>query len=165
MPEKIQEIYNSVTACLNLHQLSCSCSRSACLSVHAYYHRTLKTPAGPVRMRIMRVICRECGKTHAILPSFIVPYSQIPAPIQAEIAQHCDSSRGFSSLMDRCPCIDESSIRSVIRSYLLHWKERLASSFLPLLPFASLVSGCFHFHRRQFMQIKKTVNVLFQGTT
>ncbi|MDE7244578.1 MAG: hypothetical protein K2O18_11495 [Oscillospiraceae bacterium] len=165
IPEKVQEIYNSVTAFLQLHRLTCSCGHSACLRVHAYYHRTLKTPAGPLRMRIMRVICSECGKTHALLPAFIVPYSQTPAPDQAEILRIYEGSRDFSPVMDRCPCIDESCIRSIIRNYLLYWKERLAAYAIPFTPFSSLVSGSFHFHRRQFMQVKKTMNVLFMQTT
>lgn len=165
MPEKVCEIYNSVIASLQLHQLTCPCGCSGCLLVHAYYHRTLKTPAGPVRMRIMRVFCSACQKTHALLPAFVVPYSQIPAPDQAEIAHQAEGCHDFSSVMERCPCIDENNIRSVIRNYLLHWKERLLSYSIPLAPFVPLVCSCFHHHRYQFMQVKKTVNTLFQQTT
>ena len=95
MPEKVCEIYNSVTANLKLHQLSCSCGCSGCLRVHAYYYRTLKTPAGPVRMRIMRVFRTECKKTHALLPAFIVPYSIIPAPYQAQTVGQAEGSHGL----------------------------------------------------------------------
>ena len=165
MPEKVLEIYNSVVANLKLHQLTCPCGHSGCLCVHAYYHRTLKTPAGPVRMRIMRVFCRECEKTHALLPAFIVPYSQIPAPYQAKIAQQAEGSRDFSAVMEHCPCINESNIRSVIRNYLLHWKERLLSYAIPFMPFDALVSRCFYHHHCQFMQIKIRTHSLFPDTT
>ncbi|MDE7244811.1 MAG: hypothetical protein K2O18_12680 [Oscillospiraceae bacterium] len=165
MPEKVREIYNSVVANLPLHQITCACHQSGCLRVHAYYYRTLKTPAGPVRMRIMRVFCTACEKTHALLPSFIVPYSQIPAPYQAEIACRAQDSHDFSAVMERCSCIDESNIRTVIRNYLLYWKQRLLSHAIPFTPFGSLVSKCFHHHHCQFMQVKKTVNTLFPGTT
>lgn len=165
MPEKVREIYNSVVANLQLHQLTCPCGCSGCLCVHAYYYRTLKIPAGPVRMRIMRVFCKECKKTHALLPSFIVPYSQIPAPYQAQIVCQAQENHDFSAVMKRCPCIDESNIRSVIRNYLLHWKERLLSYAIPFAPFGTLVSKCFFHHRCQFMQIKRMTNMLFAGTT
>ena len=165
MPEKICEIYNSVIANLQLHQLTCPCGCSGCLRVHAYYYRTLKIPAGPVRMRIMRVFCTKCEKTHALLPAFIVPYSHIPAPYQAQIAQQADGSHDFSAVMEQCPCINESNIRSVIRNYLLHWKERLLSYAVPFTPFDTLVSRCFFHHHSQFMQIKKRPNTLFVATT
>lgn len=165
MPEKVCDIYNSVIASLPLHKLTCPCGHSGCLHVHAYYYRTLKTPAGPVRMCILRVFCTECSKTHALLPAFIVPYSQIPAPFQAKIAEQADGSRDFSALMDQCPCINESNIRSVIRNYLLHRKQRLLSFAIPFTPFDTLVSGCFYHHHCQFMQVKIRANSLFSGTT
>lgn len=62
---------------LQFHQLKCTCGHSACLSVHGYYHRTVRTSKGSFRLRICRVICSECGRTHAILPESIVPYDQI----------------------------------------------------------------------------------------
>ena len=86
-----QDSYNSFLFHLQFHRLSCPCcGHAGCLSVHGYYHRSLKTPDGKIRLRICRVICSCCGHTHALLPSSIVPYSQ-------------------TSLKDQCSIIDVSS--------------------------------------------------------
>lgn len=76
------EIYGKVTANLPLYRLRCSCGHAGCLVRHGYYSRRLKTRQGTIVLRILRVRCKECGRTHAILPEIVVPYSQIPADLQ-----------------------------------------------------------------------------------
>lgn len=75
-----QSFYDSVIFDLQLHQLTCSCSHSACLSVHGYYWRSVKLPSGTLRLRVCRVKCSECGTTHALLLSSIVPFSRYLFP-------------------------------------------------------------------------------------
>lgn len=82
-----QSFYDSVIYDLQLHQLTCSCSHSACLSVHGYYKRTVKLSSGAIRLRVCRVKCSECGATHALLLSSMVPYSQIPLSDQQRICK------------------------------------------------------------------------------
>ena len=71
------DFYNSVLNNLQFHQLKCPCGQSGCLSVHGYYNRYIKTEDGKVLFRICRVKCNQCGRTHALLLSSMVPYSQI----------------------------------------------------------------------------------------
>ena len=71
-----QSFYDSVIFDLQLHQMTCSCSHSACLSVHGYYWRSVKLPSGTLRLRVCRVKCSECGTTHALHLTSMVPYSQ-----------------------------------------------------------------------------------------
>ena len=52
-----QSFYDSVIFNLPFHQLTCSCSHSACLSIHGYYRRNVKLPSGTIRLRICRVKC------------------------------------------------------------------------------------------------------------
>lgn len=163
--ENIQNKYDDFISSLQFHQLTCTCGHSACLTVHAYYYRTLKILPHPVRMRICRVRCSVCGKTHALMPAFIVPYSQISLPDQAQIVRHYQEDRDYSAILGRCPYIDENNIKSVIRNFIRHWQERLRSDTIPLTPLDDLIAGCFRHHKYQFMQIKKTVNILFAYTT
>lgn len=81
-----QSFYDSVIYDLQLHQLTCSCSHSACLSVHGYYKRTVKLSSGAIRLRVCRVKCSECGATHALLLSSMVPYSQTFLSLQQQIS-------------------------------------------------------------------------------
>ncbi len=73
-----QKFYNDLISNLQLHKLTCTCGKSGCLLVHGYYKRSIKVPSGKIHFRICRVKCAFCGKTHALLPSSIVPYSQLP---------------------------------------------------------------------------------------
>ena len=69
--------YNNLIHNLPLHQLTCPCGHSGCLSIHGYYNRSIKLPDGKTVFRICRVKCECCGHTHAILLSSMVPYSQV----------------------------------------------------------------------------------------
>ena len=68
--------YKAHTACLAIHELMCSCGHKGCFVRHAYYRRLLKTKKGTITLNILRVKCKGCGRTHAILPELVVPYSQ-----------------------------------------------------------------------------------------
>ena len=98
-----QKTYNQFLDKIQFHRLSCSCGRSGCLIKHAYYERRVKTPDGCVILRILRVICKHCGKTHAVFPEWFVPYSQILLKhhlkiIQTHLSviQHFTCPRSFS---------------------------------------------------------------------
>lgn len=65
---------------------------------------------------------------------------------------------GFQNILDGQCCVDENNLKSIVRCYRLHWRQRLLSVALLLTDISILVSGCFS---RQFMQIKTTPNKLF----
>lgn len=132
-----QKDYDDILSSIQFHQLTCTCGHSACLSVHGYYLRGLKTPDGIIRLRICRLRCHECRRTHALLPSLIVPYSQVSAPDQADIIHFFPDKHALRSLLDR----------------------------IPICPLKELVSLCFSAYCLQFMQVKRTPNILFPLTT
>lgn len=160
-----QSFYDSVIFDLPLHQLTCSCSHSACLSIHGYYRRTVKLPSGTIRLRVCRVKCSECGTTHALLLSSMVPYSQIPLSDQQRICNDYEAGRNVSMICDCNPSIDENNVKSVLRNYRKHWREKLRSLRIRLLPLDGLVRSCFSDYSSQFMQIHRRVNKLFPYTT
>ena len=147
-----QEFYNSVIESLQLHQLECSCGHSGCLYFHAKYERSVITPSGKKRLTICRVICSECGCTHALLLSSMVSHSQIPAKDRNEL---CSSGSG----------IDENNIKSVIRRYVRFWRERLLAERIGLASLTDLISACFSHYSKQFMQIRNTCNKLVSSST
>lgn len=159
-----QKTYNQLIADLQFHQLTCTCGQSGSLSVHAYYRRFLKVPEGKIRLRICRVVCSSCGRTHALLPSVIVPYSQIPLQEQVDIISAYETSDSSESIMNRNLSIDESNCAYIIHQYCRHWKQRLRSEQIDLCD-TSLIPRCFTAFFRQFMQIKSTPNILFFNTT
>lgn len=160
-----QDLYDNLIASLQFHRLSCSCGHSGCLSIHGYYSRKLKQGDSSICLSICRVRCSICSRTHALLPSFIVPYSQISLPDQAQIILASENNSSLSSVMEHTPSIDENNISSVLHRYRRYWKQRLLSERIRILPLHQLVLRCFAAFSRQFLQIKSTPNLLFLNTT
>ena len=160
-----QSFYDSVITNVQFHQLICSCSHSACLSVHGYCRRNVKLPSRTVRLRVCRVKCSECGTTHALLLSSMVPYSQIPLADQQRICIAYEECRSTGIVCDRNPSIDENNVKSVLRNYRLHWREKLRSLRIRLFPVNDLIRSCFSDYSSQFMQIHRRANILFPRTT
>lgn len=160
-----QDFYDKTINSIQLHQLTCTCGHSACLTIHAYYKRRLKFEDGSIKLKICRVKCSNCQKTHALLPSFIVPYSQISFQDQLEIISCYEDSRNYKDIMDNTPSIDENCVRSIVRRYVHHWLERILSIHSSASHSLDFIQLCFETFGRQFMQIKRTPNILFLAPT
>jgi len=157
--------YNKTINNLQFHLLTCPCGHSRCLSVHGYYRRSVKTPAGKLTFRICRVKCQCCGHTHAILLSSMVPYSHVSLNDHISIISNYESGKSQNSVMNLNPSIDESNYRYIIRCYKRYWREKLLSEYISLTPVLNLINSCFVHFSYQFMQIKNTPNILFLNTT
>lgn len=154
------EIYGEVTANLPLYRLRCNCGHAGCLVRHGYYNRRLKTRQGTFILRILRVKCKECGRTHAILPEIVVPYSQIPVDLQQWMLLYPLGSPELEALMQSNSDITESNVLAVRSRYRRNWKERLLTLGMNLeADIAELVQRSFSFFHRQFMQIRCGINL------
>lgn len=160
-----QNFYNSCINSLPFHQLTCSCGHSGCLNIHGYYKRKVKTREGSFMLSVCRVICSECGCTHALLPSSLVPYSQIPLVCCCQILSDYHHQKNVNTVCNDYPEVDENHVKSVIRRYLLHWRQRILSECIPLSPLRALITGCFAHYSAQFLQIHRTVNLIHLKTT
>lgn len=160
-----QDFYDSVINSLQIHRIFCSCGHAGCLHIHGYYTRRVKTPAGTVILRILRLKCAECGHTHAVLLSSLVPYSQIALKDQRQIVSAYEEKSNRNAVCDTNSSIDENNVKYVIRSYRRHWRERLRSEGIGLSPADLLIRLCFSVYSAQFMQIHATFNRLFSMTT
>lgn len=160
-----QSFYNSIIESLQLHMLECTCGHSGCLSFHGKYSRSIITPHGKVTLTIYRVKCSECGHTHALLLSSMVPYSQIPAEDQRIIAEAHDAGIKPHMICTPDSGIYESNFKAVVRRYMKSWKERLRSAGITLGSTPDLSADCFTHYSRQFMQIRGTPNKLFVSPT
>ena len=60
-----------------LHEARCpyGCGRN-CLRIHGYYARGVERRGRVSRVRITRLSCSRCGRTHALFGAGIVPYSR-----------------------------------------------------------------------------------------
>ena len=154
-----QKNYNEFVKNINLNKLTCSCGMSGQLIKHAYYDRHIKMPEGVVTLTILRVKCTCCGKTHAVFPENIVPYSQILLTDHIAIINAYNSGSSFEPIMMVNEFIDESNISYIIKQYLRYWKERIRSFTISLD--LSISKQCLKLFKQQFMQIKCIRNILF----
>lgn len=154
-----QENYNKFIKNIDFNKLSCSCGISGQLIKHAYYDRHIKTSNGVINLTIIRVKCKSCGKTHAIFPECIVPYSQILLSDHISIINAYHNGSSFEPIMIANELIDESNIFYIIKQYQQYWKERIISFKISLD--LSVSKECLKFFKKQFMQIKCTPNILF----
>jgi len=162
-----QEDYNKFIESLNFSSLECSaCKFLGDCSKHAYYTRKIVIVEGKVAIKILRIQCGQCDVTHALLPSQIVPYSQILLEDQVEIITQYEAGATPHSIVPSNPEIDTWIVIHIIKQYLNHWMARLLSDSISLdLVIRELILLCFKHHNRQFMQIKCGINSLFQSPT
>lgn len=160
-----QTFYDNTVLSLDLNLVTCTCGHTGCLIWYGSYTRKLRLKDHSITLRIARVFCNSCHHTHALLLASIVPYSQIPMEVHADIAESYEKGSGYKEILDRQSCMDENTIFSIVRSFRLHWRERLRSLSVPLYPLSSLVRSCFAVFARPFMQIKRTCNKLFSPPT
>ena len=116
-----QKTYENLINTLQFHQLQCTCGRSGCLTIHGYYTRFLKVEDSEIPLSICRVKCSHCGKTHALLPSQLVPYSRVSLQDQVAILSAYENTGDYEQIMEETPAIDENLIASIIKRYVKHW--------------------------------------------
>lgn len=153
-----QPYYDDVVNAVPLERLQCSCGRFGCLVRHGYYNRKVKMKSCVIQIRILRLICKACGRTHALLLSEMVPYSQIPYRDQKDLILASETHHSFSDILQQNLCIDENNAAYVIRTFRGHWKALLLQAGICLTD--DLVSFCFSAFSRQFMQIRDIPNQL-----
>ena len=164
-----QKNYDIYIANLNFSSLECSdidCKAKGFCKIHAYYDRTLILPKEKITLVILRVICKKCNTTHAILPSFIVPYSQVALADHIKIlrfhVKKASANTISKSKSYKKSLIDVSNIKYIIKQFEKYWKQRLLSLALKLTAdIDHFVKSCFDGYSQQFMQIKDTPNVLY----
>ena len=156
-----QDFYNKTIDSLDLNLISCICGHSGCLIRYGSYRRKIQLTDRILSLSVVRVYCKVCGHTHALFLSSMVPYSQIPLVLHVRLIQAYEHDTGFQNILAEQYLVDENNLKSIIRNYRLHWKQRLLSMMLHLLDLSSLISACFSFFSRQFMQIKSVSNKLF----
>ena len=157
-----QDLYKKLTDNLQLHLVECTCGRKGGLIFFGHYRRRVKYLSNMLHICIQRVCCKECRKTNALIPSLLVPYSQIPLRDQQEILHAMDSASSPEPVMERNNLIDENHIKYIFSQFKKHWKQRLLSLSLSLLE--ELTSPCLEVFSRQFMQIHRTRNKLCSFT-
>lgn len=145
--------------------LPCTCGCSGSLIRHGSYRRHVKAGGVKLPLQIRRVLCRSCGRSHALLPSALVPYSQILLEDQAAVIEAYEDGSSMSAVLEDNPELDERTPFKLIRIYITFWRERLRAERIRLRPLKELTKQCLSLFGKQFMQIKNTPNIFFPPPT
>ena len=157
--EITQDAYDKIINSLDLNKLECPKCNHCGSKIHAYYDRAIKTSNGILRLVVLRVKCKGCNATHALLLSTIVPYQVVSVVDQIRIINNDD----IKSLKSDKPDIYDVDVYRIKSNFVHHYKQRLIS--FKLTVDYSMISSCFEYFERQFMQIKRQSNILFLPTT
>ena len=98
---------------------------------------------------ILRVKCKECGKTHAVLLSLIVPYQSVELEIQIQILKDEDVEK----IMVNNEAIDEQEVYRIRKRFKTKYKKWMSLNKLSFLD--DLVKLAFRDFKSNFMQIRK----------
>lgn len=149
-------------------QCACGGCPAGTLILHGSYKRCVKTTSGKIPLIVRRVKCTDCNATHALLPSLIVPYSQVPLADHAAIAAAKEDGKSITDILEdngTNPELTASQIWYILASYIRCWQQRILSERIPLSPLHALAQSCLSCFSRAFMQIKTTPNILFVPPT
>lgn len=160
-----QEIYDEYVENVNIYSVTCQhCKCTGTMKRYGFYERRVRFKGKVVKIRIQRICCKECGHTHALLLSIMVPYSQIPLEDQIQIIVHRESSEELEKILIDNSLIDDSEVRRIIVNFDCHWLQPLLSTGLGLLS-KSLTKTCIRLYTRQFMQIHQGNVICFLPAT
>lgn len=172
MKNSTEYYFDSCKKSLKIYEEECPhCHRKGDCRIHAYYYRNavdfIKRRPVVYRLRILRVIC-SCGRTHAILPDPIIPYSSYSLFfILHVLAAYFTHSRTISAICDSF-CITPMQLyrwKALYQEHRQQWQgllksveEDLLSSLKELIsldPFSSFASEFFQKTSMSFMQSHK----------
>ncbi len=158
-----QNFYDDMINRLQLHMVKCPCGKSGCLIRHGHYRRKIKVMSLLISLIVQRVWCKECHHTHALIPSFLVPYSRILLEDQQNLLDCMENHRPLDDVMQQNLLIDENNAKYILRQFRKHWKQRLLSIGASVS--GALTIPCLSVYSKQFMQIHRTRNILFLPPT
>ena len=148
-----RETYQDIINNLDLNTLRCVCGHAG-LTVHGYYDRYFITSKGRIHLDILRLKCPICHKSHAVLLSFMIPYSHVLLDDQISIIQE----NNVEELMIEKVLIDEDCVRRIRRNYKYRFRERMLSFGFSFED--DVVLLCFLYFRCNFNQIRRCPYVL-----
>ena len=144
-----QKSYDRLVNSIHLFNVQCTCGAKGCLIRFGHYRRHVKLFSSLISLVIQRVWCKQCRTSHAILPSGLVPYSQISLEDQQQILICVEKGEAPEPVMDNNFLIDENNVKYIIRQFRRHWKQRILSIGKTLQD--CLTEPCLLTYSRQFI--------------
>ncbi len=103
--DRYLEIHHSsdeVFSYICIKSLICPICDSSDLIKHGKYFRDIIDDNGDaISINIFRLKCNCCNKTHAIIPSFIIPYFKLPLNVILDIILLLKKRKSYSYIVDK----------------------------------------------------------------
>jgi hypothetical protein len=133
---------------------------------HAYYERGIILNGDEtIIITILRIKCKACNRTHALLPPFIVPYSQLLLNDHLEIllAYLLNQDEKINEIQNQLG-LTITQITNILNYYHEHWKERVTLESIKTFDLKQIINILDEF-KVFFMQSLPTLNVAFTTST
>jgi len=148
--------YRKLISSLDFSSLICPCCHCTGMYEFAHYPRLIKNPKyhGKVLLTITRVRClnEQCRATHAILPSSMIPNSQIPMADMIRIIE-AQSSEDVKKISDENIHISPENIRLAKIRFKKFWKSRI-ENMRNTVGSEAFLSECISIFQMCFMQTR-----------
>ena len=116
--EKVEEIEEKIQKYeeeINYGGLCCKCGNRE-FSIHGEYERNVIKEGKEYKIKIKRVKCTRCRKTHGILPDFLLPYYQTEAEEIIECVEEMVEKEKSTTEIEK--------ERNIIRQKLNQWRKK-----------------------------------------
>lgn len=119
--KKIEELIRKYEEEVNYGYIECPHCKSEHLIFYGHYERNIGIYGEYYKIRIKRVRCKHCGRTHALLPSFILPYYQNEVSfIEVTISLKIINDEGIEEISRIC-----NVSRQIINNWIRRFKSHL----------------------------------------
>ena len=147
--QEINKYYREM-ADLKSYKLECSCGIKGNCIKYGSYERKLIINDKTVTIKIQRVYCKHCKKTHAIMPIFIIPYEQKPLNYVLDLVM---------TYIDKKVSKADYELTRYLSIYN-RWENRLRSIEITLSDgINKVIAFCASFFKMCFMQNKVRRNI------
>lgn len=173
-----QSYYDACLQSWDLRFISCSkCVENTLMRKNGFYRRRIETGRGTESVRIQRMRCPCCGRSDALFPFDIVPYSPIMAEEHVAIIEIYLESFHAESFFHRVSIITEAceedlslfsvpdfpTIHKLVKRYEAVWAA-YAVQLHPLFDsLSSLAKFCIQKERRHFQQARGEARYVHTG--
>lgn len=148
-PKNYKDVYNQGVEQYHYEIEVCDKCSHVGFHKHGTYPRNIIIYEEELVLEIVRIKCTQCGRTHALIPNFAVPYCQYSVMDMINII-----TLTFKALMCFLGAtkIPEETVFSIRKRYKRKWKERLRAFGISFD--VNLIPRCLSTFAYQFMQCR-----------
>lgn len=143
-------VYKKMIESIDLMKIQCPACGHHGFTIHGYYSRFVLNDESKDELLICRIKCPVCGKTHAILPSLLIPHNRIKLSDAVQIITAADQEE-LKRFLDEHYLISIEAVRRLKEAFRKVWKAMIASEGITIDD--QISRQCVSVFKKQFLQI------------